>query len=124
MSRSTENKPRVYKPAHAEPGEMQLDYILLPYGEFYEKTKVFLDAKKGDRIRLFNGGEYAIQSVSLVTSGKMCELLCQMRYGVPWHRAYEIWLSYARMEGHGRDILKKDNCIIVSYDRGRSHGDV
>lgn len=108
---------RVFKPAHEDPGEMLFfNYILLPYGEFYKKTRVFLDAKAGDTMRFFNGPEVTIRTV-IIVEGVACDALSMMRYGVTWDKAFSRWLSYARMEGHGKDILVKNKCILVIYDR-------
>ena len=111
------SRGKVFKPAHAEPSEMRLDYVLLPYGEFYDKTKVFLDAKRGDTLRLYNGGEYAIDSVHLISDLKLCEALSRMRYGVAWYVAFRTWLSYAKLEGHGKDVLDPGKCIMVVFKR-------
>lgn len=107
---------KVFKPAHEEPGDMLLNYILLPYGEFYEKTKVFLDAKSGDTMRFFNGPEVKIESAFLIPCDKTCDFLCKMRYGITWDKAFSRWLSYARMEGNGKNILSKNHCILVVYE--------
>lgn len=107
---------KIWKPTHEEPGKMWLDYILLPYGEFYKKTKVFLDAKKGDTLRLYNGPEVVIDSVMVIEGTRMCDFLSRMRYGLTWDKAFQKWLMYARMEGHGKDIINKDKCILISYD--------
>lgn len=109
-------RKKIFKPAHEEPGRMWLNYILLPYGEYYDKTKVFLDAKEGDIIRFFNGGEFRIKSVMLIACDKTCDFLCKMRYGITWDKAFARWLSYARLEGNGKDILSKTKCILVVYE--------
>lgn len=110
------DKKRIFKPDHEEPGKMWLNYILLPYGEFYEKTKVFLEAKRGDVLRFFNGPEVPIDSVFLIDCDKTCDFLCKMRYGIGWAAAFKKWLSYARLEGHGKDILSRTKCLLVVYD--------
>lgn len=94
---------------------MRFNYILLPYGEFYKKTRVFLDAKDGDTMRFFNGPEVTIRSVKVIETGVACDALSMMRYGITWDKAFNRWLSYARMEGHGKDILSKSKCILVIY---------
>lgn len=110
-------KRNIFKPSHAEPGRFKLDYILLPYGEFYDKTKKLLSAKKGDILRFFNGPDYQIDSVALIPQDRMCDLLCRMRYGISWQVAFSKWVSYALLEGNGRDILSTKECIIVFYDK-------
>lgn len=110
---------RVFRPAHEVPGDFHLDYILLPYGEFYAKTKVFLEAKRGDIIRFYNGPEYKIDSVILIPQDKACDLLCRMRYGISWAAAFRRWQSYAVMEGNGRDILSKTQCLLVVYGKDK-----
>ena len=115
-SRPTDKKA-LFKPHHSEPEKPFLDYILLPYGAYYDKTRGILDAKKGDILRFFNGPEYPIDTVQLLPSDKFCDILCRMRYGVKYEVAFRKWLTYARMEGHGKDILSKDYCILVVYDK-------
>lgn len=114
---SRTSKRQILKPSHEEPGAFHLDYILLPYGIFYEKTNKFLEAKKGDTLRFFNGPEYPIDSVSLIKQDRVCDILCRMRYGVSWKVAFEKWKSYARLEGYGRDILSTDECLLVVYGK-------
>lgn len=108
---------RILKPAHEEPKDLHLGYILLPYGIYYEKTKVFLSAKAGDIMRFFNGPEVKIESVMLIPCDKMCNFLCKMLYGITWDKAFVRWLRYARMEGHSKDILSTKKCILVAYER-------
>lgn len=110
---------RVFKPAHEEPGDFSLDYILLPYGEFYEKTKGILEASRGDILRFFNGPEYEIEFVRLIPQDETCDFLCRMRYGIPWVAALKRWASYASLEGNGKDILSRSECILVVYDKNK-----
>ena len=105
----------MFKPAHEEPGRFLLDYIMLPYGEFYKKTKDLLDAKPGDILRFFNGPDCYIKGVGLMPVGRTCDLMCMMRYGITWDKALARWLRYARMEGHGKNIFSNEKCIIVFY---------
>lgn len=114
-SRTTRKK--VFKPAHEEPGPFFLDYILLPYGEFYDKTKDMVSAKRGDTLRFFNGPEYEIDSVSLIPQDKQCDILCRMRYNVAFSKVFEIWRRYALLEGYGKDILSTEVCIFMVYKR-------
>ncbi len=107
---------KTFKPAHEEPGRMWLDYILLPYGPFYQKSKEILGAKNGDTLILFNGPEVTIDKVMVIDNPRMCDFLSRMRYGVAWMVAFKKWLTYARMEGNGADVLDKDKCILVSYE--------
>lgn len=109
-------RKKIFKPAHDEPGRMWLNYILLPYGEYYEKTKAFLDAREGDILRFFNGSDFSIKSVMLIECDKVCDFLCKMRYGISWSKALDRWLGYARLEGNGKNILSKRYCILVVYE--------
>lgn len=110
-------KQRVFKPDHQEPRGFFLDYILLPYGEYYEKTRDIKDAKKGDVIRFFNGPEYKVFHATLIRQDKFCDILCRMRYGIPWKNALEVWRRYAVLEGHGKDVISDEECILVVYDK-------
>jgi len=109
------SRQKVFKPLHRVPGEMQLDYILLPYGLFYNKTKDFLNAKKGDILRFFNGPEYEIDSVALIRQDRLCDILCRMRYGISWDKAFAQWKKYALLEGNGHDVLSTTECLFVAY---------
>lgn len=111
------NNNKIHKVSHEVPGEFRNDYILLPYGEFYLKTKYVLDARPGDTLRFFNGPDVVVLRSFLVSDLNVIDFLCRMRYGIPWEFAFKKWLSYARLEGNGRDILSKDKCIVVSYEK-------
>lgn len=106
---------RLFKINHEEPNDFRMDFVLLPYGEYYKKTSVLLDAKPGDTLRFFNGRDVEIQAVSIVDGSSLCNILCRMRYGVPWGTALSVWRGYAVMEGNGKDILVDDKCIIVAF---------
>lgn len=108
---------KILKPQHDDPGRFWQDYILLPYGEFYDKTKLFLGAKKGDTLRFFNGNDFRIESASKVHGERMCDVLCKIRYGIPWELALSKWTEYARMEGFGKDVFSRDTCIILVFNR-------
>lgn len=105
----------MYKVSHSEPGEPKLDFILLPYGDFYDKTNVLLDAKSGETIRFFNGPECKIHSVHKIPIDRVFSALCQMRYGFGRDVVLRKWQSNARIEGHGKDIISTKECIIVFY---------
>ena len=109
-------RKRIFKPAHELPGRFWLDYILLPYGEFYEKTKGILHAKAGDTLRFFNGPDVAIESARLIPCDATCDFLCKMRYGIDWNKALARWQSYVRLEGHAKDVLSSSQCILVVYN--------
>ena len=111
------NRRTIFKPNHAEPGEFYLDYVLLPYGIYYDKTKPFADAKQGDILRFYNGPEYVIDSVSLIKQDRVCDVLCRMRYGISWKAAFEKWKQYAMLEGNGKDILSTEECLLVVYEK-------
>lgn len=115
VSESRKNRTRIFKPPHEEPKDFYLDYILLPYGQFYEKTRVFLEAKTGDILRFFNGPEFPIESVTLIKCDRVCDILCRMRYGISWEAALSRWNRYALLEGNGKGILSEDECLFVVY---------
>lgn len=107
---------RIFKPAHELPGKFWLNYIMLPYGAFYEKTRCFLDASRGDVVRFFNGPDKKIEKVLLIKCDQVCDFLCRMRYGITWDKALKVWSGYVRLEGHSSDVLSKDKCILVVYE--------
>lgn len=106
---------KILKPAHAEPSDFWLDYILLPYGQYYKPTLGFKDAKKGDILRFHNGKDYYIERVFLIQQDHMCDILSRMRYGIPWKEAFRRWQSNAVLEGNDRNVLSQDLCFWVVY---------
>lgn len=111
-----ERRKKIFRPSHELPGKFWLNYILLPYGDFYEKYKKFLTAEPGDTLRFYNGPDVRIEKVMLIKCDEVCNFLCKMRYGITWDKAFEIWLRYARMEGNGKDILSRSKCLLVVYN--------
>lgn len=92
-----------------------MDYILLPYG--YSYNKEYLSFKKGDKIKLFNGGTYLIDSVSIIkTKEAYADSLCRMRYGVGIKCAFSKWKTNAMLEGCGPKVLSEDECLLVCYN--------
>jgi len=114
--RKAADKSRIFRVDHSEPGAFILDYILLPYGEYYKKTAALLNAKPGDTMRFFNGRDARIQAVQLIEDPELCTALCRMRYGIAWPAAFDRWLHYARLEGNGKDILVPSKCIMVVFE--------
>ena len=110
------SRPRIYRVDHEEPNDFRWDYIILPYGEYYRKTANLLQAKPGDVVRFFQGRDAEIRAVRLVEDPVLCNILCKMRYGIPWLAAFKRWRSYAILEGHGKDILVEGKCIIVAFN--------
>lgn len=108
-------KRTTYRTTHSDPGEFPFGFILLPYGEFYSKTAVLLEARKGDILRFHNGPDVAIERVVVVDGKEACDALCIVRYGVLWNVALSRWISYAVMEGNGKDILYRTKCLMVVY---------
>lgn len=106
---------KIYKPNHEEPGGFCLNYILLPYGEYYNKTKMFQNAQPGETLRFFNGPDVVIDRVLLLRNIAVIDTMCRMRYGISWDKAFAKWLAYARMEGNGKDILDPKKCYMVVY---------
>lgn len=93
-----------------------MEFILLPYGLFYERTKEIAEAKSGDILRFYNGPECTIRAVRKIPQDSLCDMLCRMRYGVAWSIAFERWQRYALMEGYGKHILSKSECLLVFYE--------
>lgn len=105
----------MFKVAHEEPNDFHLDFILLPYGEYYKKTAVLLDAKPGDTMRFFNGRDVEIEAVGIIDGSPACNILSRLRYGLPWGAVLSVWRRDAVIEGNGKDILVDGKCIIVSF---------
>lgn len=106
---------KTFKVAHSEPGEFRLGYILLPYGYAYNKD--IANAKKGDIISIFDGGNYKIHAVRLIKiKSPECGILCRMRYGIPIAGALTRWQMNAKMEGHGMRAVSEDECLWVVYE--------
>ena len=107
---------RLFKVNHEEPRDLKMDYILLPYGAYYKKTAALLEARDGDMLRFYNGRDVTIRSVTVIEDRNLCNVLCRMRYGVPWGMALSVWRRYAVMEGNGKDILVDGKCIMVAFE--------
>lgn len=108
---------KIYRPMHTEPGPFRLNFILLPYGEMYKPAQDLLSAKRNSVLRIYDGGDYLIDSVYHITNWQMCDMLSRMRYGVPWESVYQTWNVNVRAEGYGKDALKRNECIMVVYGK-------
>lgn len=93
-----------------------MGFILFPYGEFYPPAKRLGAAKKGDILRFYNGGEYPIERVLQIRQDEFCDMLCRIRYGIPWRAAFRRWESNVVLEGHDRGVLSKEFCLWIIYD--------
>ena len=113
----TKRKPKIFRAKHDRPGDFQLDYILLPVG--YSYNAEWLEAKKGDILRLWDGSEYRIFSVRKLDLKKAinADILCRMRYGITIKRALQIWQRNAKLEGHGAKAVSIDECLWVIYEQ-------
>lgn len=110
-------KAKIFKAQHSEPGDFQLDYILLPIGYVYNKE--WLDAKRGDSIRLFNGGTYKIFSVRKISMvAGAADILSRIRYGITIKGCLARWQQNAKLEGHSPDAVSERECLWVIYEKG------
>ena len=107
---------KILRPAHAEPRGFWLEYILFPYGDFYEPSQSMLKAAKGDILRFHDGSEHVIERVIKIRQDEICDMLCRIRYGIPWNIAFRKWQSNVVLEGHDRNVLNKDYCLWVIYE--------
>jgi len=108
-------KKKILKAIHMEPGEMQLDFILLPVGYAYNID--WQKAKRGDYIRFFNGGTYPIFSVRLLKVGAAADILARMRYGITIKACIQRWKQNARVEGHKTTAISNTECLWVVYGK-------
>lgn len=105
---------KTFKINHTEPGEFRLGYILLPVG--YSYNAAIAQAKKGDTLRLFDGGEYPILVVrKMKMKDPNTDILCRMRYGITLKGALMRWKNNARLEGHGSQVVSEDECLWIIY---------
>lgn len=110
-----ERQKKTFKIPHTEPGVMHLDYVLVPIG--YSYNAELAKAKKGDTLRLFDGGEYPIVAVRKLKLAKAeTDLLCRMRYGISIKGALTRWKMNAKMEGHGERAISYEECLWIVYD--------
>lgn len=108
-------KQKIFNALHDTPQPFRFEYILLPYGQFYDKTARILKAKQGDTLRFFKGPDCEIRAVLKIRQDALCDALCRMRYGVSLEVFMTRWRSYALVEGFGKNILSNEECIIVFY---------
>lgn len=117
-------KKRVLKARHFEPGAFQMGYILLPIG--YSYNSEWVTAKKGDFIRLHDGGTYRIYCVRTIkVRGGLADLLSRIRYGITIAGCIQRWKDNAKLEGNGRNAVSDSECLWVIYEKepeGRQDG--
>lgn len=105
---------KTFKVAHMNPGPLHMDFIVLPVGYSYNAD--IASAKKGDVLRLFDGGEHTIECVRRIsTSTPIADILCRIRYGITLHGAMIRWRMNARLEGHGEKAISDEECLLVVY---------
>ena len=109
-------KKKTFKVKHAEPGDFCMDYILLPIG--YSYNSEWVSAKKGDRIRLHDGGIYTIYCVRMVkVKGGLADMLSRLRYGITIAGCIQRWKMNAKLEGHTSDAVSSEECLWVMYEK-------
>lgn len=97
-----------------ESGPFHLDYILLPTGYAYNTE--WATAKKGDKVRLWTGGDHTIYAVRKIKLKQpAADILCRMRYGINIKRAQSIWRQNATLEGHGARAVSDEECLWVIF---------
>lgn len=110
------SKKRIIKAKHLEPGEFQMDYILLPIG--YSYNSEWVTAKKGDTIRMHDGTEHVIYCVRLVkVRGGLAEILSRLRYGISIRGCIQRWKDNARLEGNSGNAVSSDECLWIVYEK-------
>ena len=108
-------RSKTFKAKHAEPGSFKKDYILLPVG--YSYNSEWISAKKGDSLKLWEGGVHTIYAVRPLKLNKPeADILSRMRYGIPIKRCLEVWKSNARLEGHSSSAVSTEECLWIIYD--------
>ena len=110
-------RKKVFKANHLNPGDMVLDFIILPIG--YSYNSEWRKAKRGDIIRMHDGTEYKIYCVRIVkVRGGLAGLLCRMRYGFTLRGCMQRWKYNARLEGNAGSAVSDDECLWVVYEKG------
>lgn len=105
---------KIFRPHHAMPKAMYLDYILIPIGYAYNRP--IQKAQDGDRMIFLDGERVAIDTIAKIKSQtKMCDMICRARYGVGIERVIEIWKNNATLEGYGRDAVSEDECLLITF---------
>lgn len=107
--------PKKIRLAHAEPGDIRLGFILLPVGYAYNSD--IANAKKGDIIRFSDGEDHLVFNVlRLKLKSPVAKTLCLIRYGITLDGALMRWRNYAKMEGHGINVVSDEECLLVTYE--------
>lgn len=109
---TVKSQRRIFRVQHSEPGDFQLDYILLPCG--YSYNTEIARAKKGDKIRWLAGEDWTIFCVRRIKL--LCpdtDILCRMRYGITIQGALMRWQAAAQIAGHGKNAISTDECLWV-----------
>lgn len=106
---------------HEEPKDWFLDFILLPFG--YSYNTEIADAKKGDILSFFDGGDYPVVTVRrLKLSNPMTDVMSRMRYGITVKKALQIWKRNAMLEGCGASAVSEEECLFVVFDKNCEDG--
>ena len=112
---TSKKSTKTFKVKHAEPGDFKKGYILLPVG--YNYNSEWMSAKKGDLLKLWDGGLYPIFAVRRINLSKPeADILCRMRYGIPIKRCIDVWKKNARLEGHSPNAISTEECLWIIYD--------
>lgn len=118
MRSLSKRQKKIFKIAHIYPGDFHLDYVVLPVGYSYNAD--IATAKRGDTLRLFDGGEYPIFAVRRIRLDKPeADILCRMRYGITAKGCMVRWKMNARLEGHGEKVISEEECLWVVYEHDK-----
>ena len=113
---TTKRQKKTFKVAHLDPGDLHIDFIILPVGYVYNSN--IAGAKKGDILRLGDGTEHEIFTVQrLQTNKPLADLLCRIRYGITLRGCLMRWKMNAKLEGHGEKAISQDECLMVVYSK-------
>ena len=110
------SRGRVFRANHLDPGDFQMDYILLPVGYSYNCD--WITAKRGDKVRLFDGGLHKIHCVRVIkVRGGLADTLSRIRYGITIAGCIQRWKDNAKLEGHTRNAVSDTECLWVVYEK-------
>lgn len=115
-SETTRGRKKIFRPQHLEPGDFYLDYILLPVG--YSYNAEWLKAKRGDLMRIPDGGLYRIFAVRTIKLGSAAaDILSRMRYGITIKGCLQRWKMNAKLAGHYSTAVSSEECLWVIYEK-------
>lgn len=92
--------------------QIRKDWIILPYGAYYNKE--LLQARIGDIILFSDKVEREIEYITPIkTHAGLTDFLCLKTYGVGLNRIKERWKRNVECMGHKWEVIEQDRVLLI-----------